>query len=62
MEEIIDAHAKGDSEQANKIRLARGVILDTEDGGDYEAALEMMERVMDLIPGGPEEAEAAGQG
>lgn len=50
MEPIIDTHAKGDTEDANKIRLARGVMQDKVDAGDYEAALEMMERVMDLIP------------
>ena len=55
MEEIIDAYAKGDSENANKIRLGRGLMLEKAEAGDFEGALALMDRVMDLVSSGPEE-------
>ncbi len=54
VEDVIASHAKGDSEEANKIRLARGVMQDKVEAGDFDVAFQMMERVMALIPGGPE--------
>ena len=34
--------------------LARGLMLDKVEAHDYDAALGLMERVMALIPSGPE--------